>query len=204
MKPRLVRSLVVMIAALATIGIASCSSSYTNELSADWPHYSTLPQALSAADAVIVGKTLSSRESLLLPESTAANGAVANPGEGTAPSPDEIGGSAVPITIATVEVIESIKGSLPPGTTIEIGQPGTKAQREVSTVLLEDIDAAEMVLLLSAYESSPYSLISPESGVMPLAGERITALKEPAGSSSTPLASDLEEIRNALRDKEGA
>lgn len=105
------------------------------EMSADYPAYESLEEAVGASDAVIHGRYLSFKEVEMLPEINPTEGdATTNPYYGVDPATVDTSGMGVPTTVSSVEVVEVIAGDLRPGMVIEIRQMGNRDIRETSTV----------------------------------------------------------------------
>lgn len=149
------------------------------EMSADYPAYESLEEAVGASDAVIHGRYLSFKEVEMLPEINPTEGdATTNPYYGVDPATVDTSGMGVPTTVSSVEVVEVIAGDLRPGMVIEIRQMGNRDIRETSTVLLREAGATDFLLLLVENSDGVYSLINPQSGAWRMTGDQLVESDE--------------------------
>lgn len=149
------------------------------EMSADYPAYESLEEAVGASDAVIHGRYLSFKEVEMLPEINPTEGdATTNPYYGVDPATVDTSGMGVPTTVSSVEVVEVIAGDLRPGMVIEIRQMGNRDIRETSTVLLLEAGATDFLLLLVENSDGVYSLINPQSGAWRMTGDQLVESDE--------------------------
>ena len=159
--------------------LLSACSVPSAEMSADYPAYESLEEAVGASDAVIHGRYLSFKEVEMLPEINPTGGdATTNPYYGVDPATVDTSGMGVPTTVSSVEVVEVIAGDLRPGMVIEIRQMGNRDIRETSTVLLREAGATDFLLLLVENSDGVYSLINPQSGAWRMTGDQLVESDE--------------------------
>lgn len=131
LRPVAAAILALFVASCATVretpGDPSVAPSPTETLTilVDLPHYESVEDLASAADAIVKARVISSRSDLDLPDYTSDDPRV-NPyiGASEAPSPEEIKAMGIPITVYTVEITESLAGKLSERSTIEVVEMG--------------------------------------------------------------------------------
>lgn len=148
------------------------------EFHADYPEYSTLGDAVSASDAVVLVTIVESREELLPPEVPKGGSAEENPqlGVDADEGKDEL---SVPITVARVKVTQVLKGSVKVGSTVDVMQLGGAKNgvqyREGGTVLLGEAEGNQFLLLLRS-QGRRFDLINPMQGAWIRDGQSLKAL----------------------------
>lgn len=170
----------------------------TEVMSADYPTYDSLADAMSAADVVVRASLVRSVASVLMPDlSTNTGDARTNPQYGVRPTAKDLQDLRVPVTVSTVQVSETLKGSLKPGQDIKISQLGGQLDgvqyREASTTLLANASGDEYLLLLRMRNDGVYEMIGADSGWVVQRG-RLTSLNgqstnAPFGATSLPILS---------------
>lgn len=125
----------------------------------DYPAYSTLDEAVGAANLIVEGKSLGKEYKML------------DIGSGES--------SSMPYTVYDIEVVKVYKGDIKEGDVIEVKILGGKF-KDVEYVLASPSpilnDDGEYVLFLSTYEDSPASLINPIDSVFELKDGNLQAL----------------------------
>lgn len=169
-----------------SIGAAGCTSSTPEggvpadgryPLTADYVTYSSTEEIVDSSDAIVEVKVISSREEIMYPEISTSGDPAVNPQAGLDPSEIDLEGLGVPITVTTVEVVESLKGNYLVGQHIDISQVGGSMEGaeyyETSTVLISEVSADTVLLLLSQYKDF-LEPITPELGVQTLEADGTT------------------------------
>lgn len=202
-RPRRSGLATVILAALA-LGLAGCGSG-TNEattetesaggessipMMADYPSYSSAEEVVSTSTVIVQVEVLSTREEVMYPDVATTGDPEENPQAGLDPDEIDMQGLGVPVTIATVEVLETFKGDVAVGDELEITQSGGTMDGlsyvETSTVLLKDVDAASLVLFLGDLGDT-LAPINPQAGVQAVEpdGETMSAASAKDGSVTT-------------------
>ncbi|MBT1181578.1 hypothetical protein JS531_06300 [Bifidobacterium sp. CP2] len=165
--------LIMLCGALLATGylMSSHHEPTSHVIQADYPQYATLSESVQAADVIIVGTVLESREELSYPHIDTTNGdAATNPQYGLVRQAINKGALAVPVTVTDVRVLEVLKGAVTPNEVIAITQVGGHIDgqevREEHTVLLNETDHNEFLLLLHTYNDESYDAINPQDGVL--------------------------------------
>lgn len=130
-RPAAAAILALFLASCATVpetpGDPSVAPSPTETLTivVDLPHYESVEDLASAADAIVKARVISSRSDLDIPDYTSDDPRV-NPyiGASETPSSEEIKAMGIPITVYTVEITESLAGKLSERSTIEVVEMG--------------------------------------------------------------------------------
>ena len=193
MKPRpIVLDYVLLIALILGSG-SGCSSVHTaNEdseivqLVADYPGYTTINEAVAAADVILTGRFISAREELLYADvDPNAGSPETNPQFGLELTESELDVLSVPIIVSTVATDRVLKGAVLPGDIIEISQTGGQKNgvvyRDPSSVLLADVESDTFLLFLIDYDGRhPYTPINTQVGTWEVEGDLVLPVIEPA------------------------
>lgn len=166
-------------------------------LLADYPAYDSIGAAAHASDVVIEGLVVSSDEGKLLPDDLSGiDDPDLNPQYGleNPANPDE---SAIPIMISTIEVVRSLKGSIEPGTTIQVSQMGGDGVVEGGSTLLHDINSDGVILFLDVGDDGVYFAINPEIGVWSIKGQQV----RPVNSGKSYSVHTLAEMESAVSER---
>jgi len=132
-------ALTVLVTAISiTVISLSTKTSFNNEAYADYPVYNTFDETVDAADTIIQGEIVGTKETKIL----------------------DVGISAK-YDVYKVEVTQSVKGELTVGDTIEV-KVIVSAEKIHST--LEYKDGNDYVFFLKTYGDAPASLINIEQG----------------------------------------
>lgn len=145
-----------------------------DQLQADYPTYSSVEQAVDAADLIVTGVPVAPSEETLQPSVTQrSNDPYANPQYGAvegAGTQQELG---VTVTVTSVRVERVLKGKAHVGDIIRVSQVGGQSDgqsvHEAHTTLLSEHELGEgdsFLLLLSAFDDGTYDAINPEIGVL--------------------------------------
>ncbi len=140
--PRLLGAAAVVLL-LPLVGCASTQSA------GDWPGYESWDEVVAASDLVVVADLISEHESTLSADD--------HPGDDS---------YAVPVTIATVEVIDVVAGEARVGDQIDVSLPGTRSLPAAEVRYLGDIEADAVLLALVAFDGHPHSPVNPVQGVL--------------------------------------
>ncbi|KAB7790213.1 hypothetical protein [Bifidobacterium leontopitheci] len=205
-------------AASKTAGTAAENTATTTgqtvEMTADYPGYGSPAKAVAAADLVVTGVPLGSRETILYPEIDFTSGTPeTNPQYGLTWDDIDMDAMGVPITVTRVRVTRVIKGAVKVGDVIEVAQVGGTdvdgtVVRERNTVLLSEATAAAsaagrsapsgFLLLLSDSGNGTYDAINPEEGVLAVdSAGAVSMLSE--STRKSPVGATLAEYEAAAR-----
>lgn len=194
---------VVAVAVLAASVLSGCSTGKPEEVvtHANYPSYNSSEEIAKAADVVIRGTAITSRNDKMLPDVSTDTDPAVNPQAGL--SPEEIADfreeAAVAITVTTVRVGEVLKGDVAVGDVIEVKQLGGELNgvryRDSTTTLLSAGSTSEYVLLLSSYgPGKPFSLLNPEQAMYTVgSGEDLLPVGEKAA-----VVDDIPELESAI------
>lgn len=188
---------------LAACGSASTSSSSptaatTVSVNADYPEYESVEEGTAAADLIIAGTILTSRDDTLKPETVDSTDPAINPQAGTEDEPSDDAATDVPVTITDVRVRSVLAGTgAHADQTIEVSQTGGLLDGVTYQVDgAEDLSAhhgEELVLLLTSTGSGrPYVLINPQQGAYTADGSKLTPLGSTRG---LPHLTSLSQLR---------
>lgn len=193
-------------------------------MTADYPGFGSPRKAVAAAELVVTGIPLGSRETILYPEIDFTSGTPeTNPQYGLTWDDIDMDAMGVPTTVTRVKVTRVIKNAagdnavrdnaVKVGDIIEVAQVGgTDADgtvtREANTVLLPEAAAvaasagkpapSEFLLLLSDNGNGTYDAINPEEGVLGVDGSgAVSALSE--STRKSPVGTTLAEYEAAAR-----
>jgi hypothetical protein len=184
------RSMRVLIGAvaLAAVAVGSVGCAGTSgegravvEYAADYPAYDTAKQIVQASELIVRGVTVGQRVEQMRPEISTEGDPAANPQAGLSAEEAERVPPVI-VTISTVRVVETIKGSVRPGELVEVSQLGGEFQgtkyAEADTRLLSTTDTAEYVLLLAGHgPGKPYDLLNPAQAMFKVeAGEQLNSV----------------------------
>ncbi len=152
----------------------STATSRTEAVVADYPQFRDVTQLINTADVVAVVEYVDSSESLLYPTISSGGDEQTNPQADASVSPEDLEKMAVPVTLAKVKVIETLKGGLAPGQDVTFSQTGgtvggTKV-REASTALLSEslhrTTGKRFLLILEQQPNETFTSLNPELGTL--------------------------------------
>lgn len=187
--------------ALALVLAAGCAAPV--EMHADYPGYDSLDAAIAAADTIVQGEFLESREATLEPViDTTSGDAEMNPHFGVDPEEIDTTGLGVPTTVSRIEVLETFAGTVEPGAIIEVRQMGGSGAKESSTTLLEDAGNTGFILLLAENPDGVFSLINPQAGAWTVESEGSAQSKVQSLSGQPPFEEfTTEELVEGINDQ---
>lgn len=175
---------------LAVTLLSGCGGATGNI--ADYPAYATGAELAAAADVIVRGTALGSRDDTMYPDAATGTDPRLNPQaglpEGEAGKAREAAG--VEVTVTRVRVGEVFQGGVRAGDVIEVSQ----LRGEQSTTPLTEDD--EYALVLAGYgPGKPYSPLNPTQAVFEVHGGELRKL----GRGAEPPFATLDELRAATR-----
>lgn len=201
-------SLIIAVVCAAALVVAVTvvrrgNQSDSRMLQADYPTYSSVEQAVDAADLIVTGVPVAPSEETLQPSVTQrSNDPYANPQYGAvegAGTQQELG---VTVTVTSVRVERVLKGKAHVGDIIRVSQVGGQSDgqsvHEAHTTLLSEHELGEgdsFLLLLSAFDDGTYDAINPEIGVLEISKD---GAARPLGDTSV----DSQAIGTSLSEYE--
>ncbi|MDR1432047.1 MAG: hypothetical protein LBI99_07990 [Propionibacteriaceae bacterium] len=149
----------------------------------DFIEYLSLEKSVEAADAVIFGTWVDSREELLFPIMDDEQDPAKNPQAGVELTEEELLDSANPVTISTIKITKVLKGKLAAGGTIDVRQFGGVKDgvrhADSDTTLLKESKSKNLLLLLTYWaEEDDFTPLNPIEGAWAVSGDKIACLSE--------------------------
>lgn len=185
----------------SVVGFSCAATGCTSSPAVDYRGYSSTEELVEATDVIVEATILSSRHEISYPEIDTSGDPRRNPQAGLDPEEIDLESMGVPITVTTVEVVDSLKGTVGVGDRIDVTQVGGAvdgAEHDAtSTVLLSHV-GTDTVLLLLSQDGDRHELITPGSGVQTLGSDGTTIV--PATDADGEITStDLDLTLPALR-----
>lgn len=190
----------------ANSGQSSASPQEATEIQADFPEVASAEEAVEIAENIVLAKVVSSHEEVLYPDAEGPDDPTTNPQAGLDPSEVDLDELGVPITVTTVEVLESLKGDYAVGQQIDItqigGKMGEEEYYESSTVLLDQARGDDFVLFLTQ-TGDVVEPITPQLGIQSLEGNTLKAVtSESSDVSGTGMELSLEDLKGTIESVE--